>query len=719
VEFKGYVKSIIKYNKEQIHYLVGLDYQEEVSVEYAGRRLYLNKYYTFSGKYLNPRLFDCHKITTNKLSDLEVWLVISYNLAPFLSINKAEALFQQYNNKIYSVLSSEISILENNNDLLDNSDILLFKKFKNIFNIEYLDTLTFLIKENFTFEYSTYLFEKVGSSLISILLERPFDLVYQYGFEYEQTIQLANSVSSYNHSDFQILEAFCYNIIIQLLKTLMYCSFRQIINHIEKKGQTLKYSLDCEINEENVRLSIDHLVEKNIIVQVKQSYTLPEINNTEISLSEYIIQRLNNRENSLKSKGFEDRVVSVIEHSNTSFSTQQLQAMKLSLTSNISIITGSPGTGKSQVILGIVDLLRNVDESLTVDLCTPTGKASQRLHVNGSNVEAKTIHRLLGITKNNYDDDELNYIDSDVLIIDEMSMVSNKLFLNLLKHTDLNTSIILVGDVHQLQAIESGNVLETLVNFEGIPKTDLTYIFRQNKDSHIINFCLDILYYNILDRVNLVSYDTKYDDLEFIELKEKDTINYIKDYFEISINSDLTNCVLLPQYKGELGIDEINYQVQDHLLQFKENRSSCTLHDQHSFSIKTFYLGDRVIQLENDYNSGVMNGTIGIVSSFKDGKMSVNYEYCSADYNIYDYNKLSLAYAISIHKAQGAEFDNVILIVDDILFPYYNRKMLYTAVSRAKQHLTVLGKVSRINEIIKKHEYSKKTYLLDYLRGTI
>ena len=412
---------------------------------------------------------------------------------------------------------------------------------------------------------------------------------------------------------------------------------------------------------------------------------------------------------------------------NISYDELQKEAIKLSIKSGIMILTGGPGTGKTTTLNAIIEILSNKD--LSVSLCAPTGRAAKRMsELTGR--EAKTIHRLLEVEwgqddKPNFQRNERNPLDCDVLIVDELSMVDIKLFESLLKACRLGCRIILVGDSDQLPSIGAGNVLYDLLESELVPSIRLNRVFRQALESLIIKNAHDII------SGNKPTLNNKTSDFFMLNEHSPEAASFLikslvaerlpKAYGLSPIN-DIQ--VLCPSKMMDLGSFSLNNILQDEL--------NPPLKKKKEIHFKNWSLreGDKVMQIKNNYDimwfadngeagSGVFNGDIGILETIdnKNGLFYVRYDDKVATYAKEQINELELSYAVTIHKSQGSEFDCVIIPVLDAPKKLLYRNLLYTAVTRAKKLLILVGSQEVVYTMINNNKKTLRyTALKEFLR---
>ena len=354
----------------------------------------------------------------------------------------------------------------------------------------------------------------------------------------------------------------------------------------------------------------------------------------------------------------------------TSLSDEQKDAALGALTKKISIVTGGPGTGKTTTINEVCNCIDKMGKSYF--LCAPTGRAAKRMK-ESTHRDATTIHRLLEYkVRGNigyFAKNEKYQLRTDYIIVDESSMVDVYLLNSLLKATNINTSIIFVGDIDQLPSVSMGSILIDMQDSKKVPIFTLTEIFRQSAESTIVRNA-----YHVKNNEKLEIGD----DFKFIKIN---SYNEVKLYLE---NNELSQ-ILCPMRVGDIGTKKINELVQS-IRKYPNNK-------QKYYNGNIFREGDKVIQISNDYNKNVYNGEIGIIKEINNDNIVVYYEQNEEQFITYNYNelyKIELAYAVTIHKSQGSETDNLIIIIDGNE-EFLSKELIYTAVTRAKKNITILS----------------------------
>lgn len=405
-------------------------------------------------------------------------------------------------------------------------------------------------------------------------------------------------------------------------------------------------------------------------------------------------------------------------HSHLEFSKEQENAILSAFTEPIIIITGGPGTGKTTIVKAIIEmyLKLNKDNTTVADyiaLLAPTGKAAKRLK-ESTQLPSMTIHKYLGyMGGNSFTYSKYNKTAAKLIIVDEASMMDLPLASRLITSMQDDARIIIVGDVDQLPSVGPGQVLKDLIDSREIKTIRLTKIHRQAENSSIIklahNINEGILPENIFDKLNdrvFIATDNSHLSSILVDA----TSRYISRGYDIK--KDLQ--ILIPMYKGDCGINEINSKIQDLVNPLKDENEQIKHYGQ------VFRENDKVIQLVNRAEKGIMNGDVGYIHSFiyKDLKiigLRIAFDQNIIEYSIEELEDLSLAYAISVHKAQGGEFDIVIMPISSKHFVMLKRKLIYTAITRAKKILILIGDVQIMQQGIRKIENNRKTILKNKL----
>ena len=385
----------------------------------------------------------------------------------------------------------------------------------------------------------------------------------------------------------------------------------------------------------------------------------------------------------------EEKLESLEKKNNIKYDDMQKKAIIKAINNNLTIITGGPGTGKTTIIKAIVSLLKDTCKVKLEDiaLLAPTGRASKKM-MESTGVSASTIHKYLGWDKerNMFRVDAYHPNQEDYIIVDETSMIDTVLMSSLLKGIKRDAKLILVGDYFQLPSVSQGQVLKDLIESEMLDVIKLNRLYRQNEDSYIIN-----LAYEIKDKDLNEYFTNKKDDYNFIICDNDVVINNINEIVNKAISrgyDDKTIQVLAPMYKSINGIDNLNKSLQEIFNPSSPEKNEIIM------SEVIYREGDKVLQLVNDPDNNVFNGDIGYIVSINNRKTTeviIDYDGNYVTYPRDKFNNFRHGYAISIHKAQGSEFNMVIIpFVNSFKRMLYN-KLVYTAVTRAKNKLILVG----------------------------
>lgn len=389
---------------------------------------------------------------------------------------------------------------------------------------------------------------------------------------------------------------------------------------------------------------------------------------------------------------------------------KQKEAIKACLHHGVLVLTGGPGTGKTTVIKGILSILKA--QGLKIRLAAPTGRAAKRLSET-TGKKALTIHRLLEANNLAQDDNlQLGFskdiddqLDADVIILDEVSMVDIVLMHHFLNAVPDGCRIILVGDTDQLPAVGPGSVLKDIIRSQKIPAIRLDEIFRQAQTSMIIQNA------HIINAGRLPDLRRQYSDFVFYELNDDTSITQkildlcTKDLPHEGFDVLKDVQVLSPMHRFLCGVENLNLMLQEQLNP-KKNQ------DELKYSSQTFRVGDKVMHIRNNYKKNVFNGDIGFIQDINNEKLTVGYFDHIVTYEKNELNELTLAYASSVHKSQGSEYKVVITPLSTSHYIMLQRNLLYTAITRAKQKVIIVGSKKALMTAIQSNRTQKRYTLL-------
>ncbi|MFP4286582.1 MAG: ATP-dependent RecD-like DNA helicase [Candidatus Izemoplasmataceae bacterium] len=504
--------------------------------------------------------------------------------------------------------------------------------------------------------------------------------------------------------------------ILYLLKYIIYQQGHTIIpktSFIELAYSKLS-NQDEAISHDHILKHINALIKEGKVVELDDYYTTRTIFNAESEIT-LKLKTLSSQQNPVNQDKVNQLISAFELKEDIKYDSLQKKAIIDALKNRVMILTGGPGTGKTTVIKGLIDVYYryyglkqpSFSERSLIHLIAPTGKAAKRMQESTS-AYAETIHRFLGYSfDGTFLHDKYHLVEGNLFIIDEASMIDVFLAAQLLQSLPDYAHVILVGDDAQLPSVGPGEFLKDLIESKQIHTIKLNYIHRQKQDSSIIAFANAI-------REGILPSDALKNTTDRFMIKEsqnafKSRLKSIIDYFikeGYDLHKDIQ--VLIPMYKGLVGIDETNQFLQT---------TYNPLHEGIMHFNKTFKVNDKILQLTNQIEDGVMNGDQGLIVSVDQEKKTVTarFDETIVEYNYKDLNNITHAYAMSIHKAQGSEYKIVIV-------PFYKahtimlkRKLIYTAITRAKEKLIMLGDLDRLAYSVNHLEESRLTRLKSLL----
>lgn len=443
--------------------------------------------------------------------------------------------------------------------------------------------------------------------------------------------------------------------------------------------------------------------------------------NIDYSENNIAIKLLNMQKRKVKKiKNLDEKINKLEKISLIKLTDVQKKAIKSINKSNVSIITGGPGTGKTTIIKFLIEILN--EENLDVVIAAPTGKAAKRI-TDVTAHKASTVHRLLSIMPT--DDPELQVnsdieeLNADVLIIDEASMIDIYLMNDIVKALSDDMRIFLIGDSDQLPSVGPGNVLRDLIESNEFNVNILDKIFRQAKTSNIIKNA-----YRVKNGEKIKVFTGKNEEgddyLNDLELRIVDNKNVLNELINVLNSKDkedffYTSQIIVPNKKGFAGSDEANKIIQE---KFNPKNVSDKIKSEKKMGENVFRLDDRVMQIKNDYDItyfekdfgdgiGIFNGEMGSIKDVDEKKSIIEIEFDDgkiASYTTSSLMNLALSYVITVHKSQGSEFDEVVLMLPNVSNYLLNKNLLYTAMTRAKRKLVIIGSREVMDNMVKREK---------------
>ena len=431
------------------------------------------------------------------------------------------------------------------------------------------------------------------------------------------------------------------------------------------------------------------LVLKDIVSDKGEVY-LPYLYEAECRVARMLVD-LKNTENPKECENMSAGFIGDLLGNDYEYDELQAQAIETAASENVLIITGGPGTGKSTILEGIITLFK--ESGLTFTLSAPTGRAAKRM-TETTGEDAMTIHRLLGFDGTGYCDDP---IETNAVIIDEMSMVDICLMDELLQHMPPGTRLIMIGDVDQLPSVGPGTVLKDLLDSGVIPTVRLEKTFRQAQESYIIRLAQGINKGYVGFRPRKDAFWVEREGAETIA--EKIVSLVAREIPEkMGFKTDDIQ-VLAPMRKYACGVEELNTSLRDVLNPSKDDDR-----------VRGFAVGDHVMNLRNNYDKEIFNGDMGVVTAInrEDQVIKVDFDGMKVDLDYDEADDLTLSYATTIHKSQGNEYPVVVMPVCTSHWAMLQRTLAYTGVTRAKKLLILVGERRALAQAIRNNDKKKR-----------
>lgn len=554
---------------------------------------------------------------------------------------------------------------------------------------------------------------------LEIVQKYPYQLVEDIqGIGFKIADQLAQQLGIESDAPERFRAGLVHTLFSQSMETGdTYIEARDLLSHTI---DLLENARQVELDPSLVADELAHLIEEDKIQNVETKIFENSLYFAEEGIRSNLIRILEKgKQETFDAPKLESIIEQVEQDLGICYDHIQKKAICDAINHKVFILAGGPGTGKTTVINGIIATyaaLHKLDlakkQELPILLAAPTGRAARRMN-ELTGLPSATIHRHLGMTG----DDDIShlddYLDADFIIVDEFSMVDTWLANQLLSNISSNSKILIVGDADQLPSVSPGQVLADLLKIPLLPQTKLTKIYRQGEDSTIVTLASQIQ-----QGLLPADFTEKKADRSYFEASGEYIPDMIKKIVAAAIRSGIPAQdvqVLAPMYRGPAGIDQINQLMQD-LINPSEK-------DQLVFEAPDcqYRQGDKVIHLVNDAESNVFNGDLGYITDLLPGKytdskqdeLTINFDGNEIIYPRSEWYKIRLAYAMSIHKSQGSEFPVVILPITRSSHRMLQRNLVYTAITRAKSKLILLGEKAAFDYAAKNTGTARKTYLVE------
>ena len=589
--------------------------------------------------------------------------------------------------------------------------------------------MIYLQKYGISLALAAKIYEHYGQSVYRVMEENPYQIAdHVQGVGFKTADEIAAKVGIHTDSDFRIRSGIFYVLLQSVTDGHVYLPQEELLR---RTMQLLEVEI-CDIQ----KYLMDLAMEKKVVLKEKED-------GVRVYPAHYYYLELNsakmlhdlNVSYEIAEDAIEKRLQQIEEDAELSLDELQRTAVKEAVRNGVLVLTGGPGTGKTTTINAMIHFFES--EGMDIFLAAPTGRAAKRM-TEATGCEARTIHRMLELAYAPGNDDnrmefarnQENPLETDVIIIDEMSMVDLPLMHVLLNAVMVGTRLILVGDQDQLPSVGAGSVLKDLIKSECFPVITLTKIFRQAEQSDIV------VNAHKINRGEEVILDNKSRDFFFLKRQDANTIisvviALIQKKLPKYVGADPFDIqVLTPMRKGLLGVERLNTILQQYLNPPDKSK------EEKQYGDKLFRVGDKVMQIKNNYQLeweiatkyglvvdkgiGVFNGDIGRITSINSYTETVEVEYeekKKVNYPFQLLDELELAYAITIHKSQGSEYPAVVIPLLQGPRQLYHRNLIYTAVTRAKKCVTLVGSDVTFQEMIRNaNEQNRYTSLVECIQ---
>lgn len=563
---------------------------------------------------------------------------------------------------------------------------------------------------------------------LTILDRNPYQLIYDIkGIGFNKADQLARNIGiAYNDNE-RLKAALLYTLEEECIKQGH--TYLPINVVIDLTVDVLNYQDEEVIEPEKLDEMLQYLNEEKRLIIDNEQVAIPSLYYSEIKSVQNLfrIKTHTNKLTEIEQSDLQMHIGEIEDANQVNYAASQKEALQTAINSKVMLLTGGPGTGKTTVIKGIVELYAEihglsldyddyVNDDYPVLLAAPTGRASKRLQ-ESTGLEAMTIHRLIGWNQDTKPEDILeNEINARLIIIDEMSMVDTWLFHQFLSAVPLDAQLIFVGDEDQLPSVGPGQVFKDLIESKAIPRVNLTEVYRQQDGSSIIE---------LAHRMKLgqkIDITQRFHDRSFINCQANQIPTVVEKVVTSAVNKGYTMAdiqVLAPMYKGNAGIKRLNQVLQDILNPKKKDTREI------EFGDVVFRKGDKVLQLVNRPNDNIFNGDIGVIvgifwakeNALNKDVLVVDFEGNEITFTKQDMMELTHAYCTSIHKSQGSEFPIVIMPIVKQYFRMLQRPILYTGLTRAKTSLVLLGDPEAFDIGLKTNGQARLTQLCTLLKN--
>lgn len=702
----GYVVGLVKINETN----------DDDLTEYVGKQftftglfatLNIDENYTFYGNVVdNARYgFQYHVNRYEKLLPED-----KDGLVIFLSSDIFPGVGEKTAKQIVDVLGDDcLNLISNDYECLLKVPKMTVKKASDIHSKllkynESFEVVVYLTNLGFSMKDALKIYNHYLEDTIRVIKNNPYELIDTVdGINFLKIDELRSKIGIDVNDEKRILA-----LILYVMKNLCFQTGDTYLN-LDLIYNAVASNYDEEITKENLTYYLIQLNSMGKIIIDSDKYILIDYYKFENYVAEQVYE-ISSKEDA-KVDDIELKIDKLESYFNINYNEEQKRAIKQSLIKNFSIITGGPGTGKTTIIKGIVQLYKiisgysyeKLEEKLV--LLAPTGRAAKRMS-ESCNFPASTIHRYLRWNKetNEFGYNSNNKAPCEFVIIDETSMIDIELLYNFFKAIKTNVKLVFIGDYNQLESVGPGNILKDLIDSQMINTIFLKEIYRQDQNSYITELAYEINYGELTE-----SFLNKKDDYNFIGCDDENILKTTCILAKKAIDKgyDIKNVqVLAPVYKGINGIDNLNKTLQKIF-----NPKSDEKNETYDGNV-IYRENDKVLQLENMPDDNVFNGDIGFIEKINGSEITVNFDGNKVKYTPKEYKNIKHGYAISIHKAQGSEFEIVLMPITNAYKMMLYRKIIYTGITRAKKSLMLIGNPKAFYQGVYNNGAKKRNTLL-------
>lgn len=710
------------------------DYRDkEIVIKGSFPPLIAEEDYKFTGRLVNHpahgQQFDVQTFA-KELPATEAGLILylSGDLFPGIGKKTASDIVKTLGNNVIQKILEDRSVLDEIPRLSEERKDTVVSVLQDNLGLE--RTMVQLNEWGFGPQIAMRIYQSYQDDAITILTENPYRLIKEIeGIGFQRADDLAQQLGLVGDHPARIKAAVYYSVHSEVNSAgHVYVESQKVLPQAK---QLLEMSQPYIIPFELISKAVIQLVEEGTLSAEMQRLYLPSLYFSEIGIAAKVNQILDNEvAEQFPASEIRKAIGDIEERLEVQYAETQVEAIEQALHSSLLVLTGGPGTGKTTVIRGLVEAYAELHgvsldleeyarkkEPFPIILAAPTGRAAKRMS-ESTGLPAMTIHRLLGFSGRDTEEETERELDGKLIIIDETSMVDTWLMHQLLKSVPNDAQLLFVGDQDQLPSVGPGQVLHDFMQSGKIPVVELTDIFRQSEGSTIIEMA------HMIKQKNLTMDITKKtSDRSFIKASGDQILPAVKQIIQNATSKghsikDIQ--VLAPMYKGPAGIDGLNKMIQEVTNPPAEGRKEMV------FGETTYRIGDKVLQLVNQPESNVFNGDMGEVIAImlakettdKKAIMVVSYDGNEVQYERGDLKQLTLAYCCSIHKSQGSEFPIVVMPIVRSQRKMLRRNLLYTGITRAKNFLILCGEAEEFRAgIARTDETERQTTLKERIIG--